>query len=98
MAPSTTSARAFTSAGLSTAIRTRSAPAAVSSSSCLRVAGTSWVRVAAMDCTMIGASPPMVREPMRIERVLRGLLMADRIVGRAAGAHQPAGPGNRPGA
>src|SRR5512142_1824977 len=65
------SASAATSFGLSTAMRMTSAPAISSSSTCRIVAGTSCVRVAAIDCTAIGFDPPMVTFPIRTGRVLR---------------------------
>jgi hypothetical protein len=68
------SATASASAGLSTAIRTTSAPAAASAFTCAAVASMSRVGVAVMLCTAIGWPAPIVTVPMRTDRVgLRGM-------------------------
>src|SRR6185436_3795399 len=77
---------ASTSALLSTAMRTRSAPARSSSSTCRTVASTSCVRVAAMLCTAIGARPPISRSRTRIVRLWRGGIMVASTIAYLPGA------------
>src|SRR6516164_8430739 len=59
------------SLSLSNAIRTMPAPASASWCACATVCSTSMVRVAHIDCTTTGASPPTVTLPILTARVLR---------------------------
>ncbi len=53
-----------------TATRTISQPALASAAICAVVAGTSWVFVVVIDCTTMGAPPPMRTPPTVTERSL----------------------------
>jgi hypothetical protein len=68
-----------------TATRTMSTPAATNEAICCNVALTSAVFVVVIDCTRIGASPPMVTSPTRTWRVFR------RSVSTAPVSHSPGG-------
>src|SRR5215472_11206263 len=59
------------SLSLSSAMRTMPAPASASWCACATVCSTSRVRVAHIDCTTTGASPPTVNLPILTARVLR---------------------------
>src|SRR5689334_16249495 len=63
-----------------TAQRTMSHPAASSDQISSNVACTSRVSVLVMDCTVSGASPPTLRLPSVICRVLRRVIMASVLL------------------
>src|ERR671938_589269 len=59
-----------------TASRTMSAPASASARTCPSVASTSVVSVVVIDCTAMGAPPPIATDPTRSCRVRRRSLIA----------------------
>ena len=56
--------------GVFTVMRTSSEPARASASTCRAVDSASAVSVLVIDCTTIGASPPMVTLPTRFTGVI----------------------------
>src|SRR5512138_2403390 len=70
-APRTISGSAAAASASGTASRTTSAPASASARICASVAATSAVCVVVIDCTAIGAPPPIATAPTRICRVRR---------------------------
>ena len=65
-----------------TVIRTSSEPLCASSRICLTVASISVVSVLVIDCTTIGALPPMTTLPMRTATVWRALETGEGMANR----------------